>query len=48
MKMDYVEPKEYFTPSMKKILEEGELKSAKKADKKTAQKRQRKTKKKSK
>ena len=45
MKMDYVEPKEYFTPSMKKILEEGELKSAKKADKKTATKTPKKNKK---
>lgn len=34
MKMNYVEPKEYFTPSARKILEEGETKSAKKTDKK--------------
>lgn len=34
MKMNYVEPKEYFTPSARKILDEGETKSAKKTDKK--------------
>lgn len=46
MKMNYVEPKEYFTPSARKILEEGETKSAKKTDKKTATKIPKKSKKK--
>lgn len=36
-KLDYVEPGGYFTPSMKKILKEGE-KSAKKAEKSAASK----------
>lgn len=37
MKMIYVEPKEYITPSMKKILEEGEKKDDKKPEKKASQ-----------
>jgi len=37
MKMDYVEPAGYFTPSALKILKEGE-KAAKKAEKQTAKK----------
>lgn len=40
MKMTYVEPDAYFTESMKKILEEGEINSEKKPDKKPAKKQQ--------
>ena len=38
MKLIYVEPAEYFTPSARKILEEGEINSEKKPDKKPAKK----------
>ena len=38
MKLIYVEPAEYFTPSARKILEEGETNSTKKPDKKPAKK----------
>lgn len=40
MKKMYVEPAEYFTPSARKILEEGETETAKKPDKKSAKKQQ--------
>lgn len=40
MKKMYVEPAEYFTPSARKILEEGETDSIKKPDKKLAKKQQ--------
>ena len=38
MKLIYVEPAEYFTPSARKILEEGETDSTKKSVKKSAKK----------
>lgn len=39
MKLNYVEPKGYFTKEMKKILEEGEKKTTKKtSSKRTASK----------
>ena len=38
MKLIYVEPAEYFTPSARKILEEGETDSTKEPDKKSAKK----------
>ena len=38
MKLIYVEPAEYFTPSARKILEEGETDSTKKPVKKPAKK----------
>lgn len=37
-KMTYVEPNSYFTPSMKKILKEGEKKTAPKKTTTTAKK----------
>ena len=40
MKLIYVEPAEYFTPSARKIPEEGETDSTKKPDKKLAKKQQ--------
>ena len=40
MKLIYVEPAEYFTPSARKILEEGEKVSEKKPVKKPAKKQQ--------
>lgn len=45
MKLIYVEPAEYFTPSMKKILEEGEKVSEKKPVKKPAKRKVSKSKK---
>jgi len=46
MKLIYVEPAEYFTPSARKILEEGETGSTKKTDKKLAKKQTKKSQKK--
>ena len=40
MKKMYVEPAEYFTPSARKILEEGETNSTKKPIKKPVKKQQ--------
>ena len=40
MKMIYIEPDDYFTESMKKILEEGDKDVTKKAFKGTAKKQQ--------
>ena len=40
MKLIYVEPAEYFTPSARKILEEGETNSTKRPVKKSAKKQQ--------
>lgn len=40
MKLIYVEPAEYFTPSARKILEEGETDSTKQSVKKSAKKQQ--------
>ena len=40
MKLIYVEPAEYFTPSARKILEEGETNSTKKPIKKPVKKQQ--------
>ena len=46
MKLIYVEPAEYFTPSARKILEEGEKVSEKKPVKKPAKKQTNKSQKK--
>ena len=46
MKLIYVEPAEYFTPSARKILEEGEINSTKKPVKKSAKKQTNESKKK--
>ena len=40
MKLIYVEPAEYFTPSARKILEEGEIYSKKKPVKESEKKQQ--------
>ena len=40
MKMIYIEPDDYFTESMKKILEEGDKDAPKKPVKRTAKKQQ--------
>ena len=40
MKMIYIEPDDYFTESMKKILEEGDKDAAKRPVKRTAKKQQ--------
>ena len=43
MKLIYVEPAEYFTPSMRKILEAGETETAKKPAEKSEKKQPKKS-----